>query len=343
MARPKKVSMQMIADDLHISKNAVSLALSGKKGVSDEVRDAVIRRAQELGYGLKGYPSIQNSNILVLIPDRVMGYEDNEHFHFYHDLLWGVEAAVRKKGCNAVIAKIDSEMEQQGVLPGIFDIPHAGVIMFGIMEHDYAQKVWALDAPLVMLDSYYRDLPCAVAASANLEGAYEAVRHLLNMGHTRIGFIGSSNLTTSQEDRWFGYVKALGEQGLFPAEADYLRISAGLQFTREEIAGYLARLEGNLPTAFFCGNDRIALQLYEQLIEMGYRIPQQMSIVGFDDIKLSAAADPALTTMRVDKAGMAKAAVELLLSKAGTGRSRIVAALMPELIVRGSTTSRTKQ
>lgn len=345
MARPKKVSMQTIADDLRISKNAVSLALSGKKGVSEEVRDSVIKRAGELGYGetqtVKETKETKErkepSNILVLVPDRVMRYEDNEHFHFFHDLLWGLEAAVRQKGCNAVIAKIDEEMEEKGVLPGIFDISHIGVILFGIISKGYARKVWELQTPLVVLDSFYRDLPCAVAASANLDGACMAVNHLLDSGHTRIGFIGTANLTTSQEDRWFGYFKAMTARRLYPKFEDCLLYSEGFQFTREEIIAFLDKLGDDVPTAFFCGNDRIALILSELLRERGYEVPKRVSIMGFDDIKLSAAAAPALSTMRVDKKGMAEAAVELLLSPAGAARNRVYAGTMPALVVREST------
>ncbi|ANS75052.1 transcriptional regulator [Paenibacillus yonginensis] len=339
MARPKKISMQTIADDLKISKNAVSLALSGKKGVSEQVRNEVKQRAKDLGYSMQGKTQRGSSNILVLVPERVMSYEDNEHFHFYHDMLWGLEAAIRKEGYNAVIAKIDIEMERKGLLPGIFDIDHAGVILFGIMDKNYARKVWELKSPLVMIDSYYRDLPCAVAASSNLEGAHAAVSYLFELGHKRIGFMGPSNLTTSHEDRWFGYWKAMADQGIYPNLDDCLVYSDGYRSTREEISAFLDRHQGSMPTAFFCSNDRIALILNELLRERNYSVPSEVSIIGFDDITLSAAAAPSLTTMRVAKKAMTEAAVELLLSEAGSKRERIYYGVLPGLTIRESTST----
>ncbi|WP_138493162.1 LacI family DNA-binding transcriptional regulator [Paenibacillus pinistramenti] len=336
MARPKKISMQTIADELNISKNAVSLALSGKKGVSEQMRKEIKQRAKELGYGMPD-KSPASPNILVLVPERVMSYEDNEHFHYFHDLLWGLEASIRKQGCNAVIARIDAQMEQQGILPGIFEIEHVGVILFGIIHKAYARMVWELKTPQVMLDSYYRDLPCAVAASSNLEGAHAAVAYLLELGHQRIGFVGPSNLSTSHEDRWFGYWKALSDQGLQPNMEDCLIYSDGYRSTREEISAFLDRHEGSMPTAFFCSNDRVALILSELLRERKYAVPNEVSVIGFDDVPLAAAAAPPLSTMRVAKQAMTEAAVRLLLSEAGGSRERIYFGVLPSLVVREST------
>ncbi|AWB45232.1 LacI family transcriptional regulator [Paenibacillus sp. CAA11] len=336
MARPKKISMQTIADRLQISRNAVSLALSDKKGVSEEIRHRVIEAAKELGYGPYAKKEAESPNLLVLVPERIMSYEDNEHFHFYHDLIWGLEAAIRKKGYNAVIARIDCDMEYNLKLPGVFaNIEHAGVILFGIVRREYAKLVWEQEGRLVMFDSYYRGLPCPVVSSANIEGAYQAVSYLLQQGHRRIGFIGPVNLTTSHDERWFGYWKALQDGGVIPDPKHCLIHSAGFDSTRKEVAEYLSGLD-SLPTAFFCGNDRIALMLSELLKEQGVRVPEDVSVMGFDDLKVSEHAEPPLTTMRVGKDAMTAAAVELLLSLDDPKREAIRWEVPAELIVRGS-------
>lgn len=338
MARVKKVSMQDIADRLQISKNAVSLALMDKKGVSEDMKSRIIQTAKELGYGPYGKKQVEHPNLLVVVPDRITSYDDNDHFHFYHDMIWGLESAIRKSGYNAIIVRVDLAMEQNLILPGQFDdINYAGIVLFGIMEKAYAEMIWKLDVPLVMLDSYYRDLPCPAVTSANMEGAYQAAEYLIGRGHHRIGFIGPVNLTTSHEERWYGFWRAMQQSGIRVEEKWCLTYSSGYHSTRQEISELLGRMD-QMPTAFFCGNDRIALLLSEVLQERGIRVPADISIMGFDDLNMSAASAPPLTTMRVNKMGMCNAAVEMLISQHQPSREAVRWSIHPELVERSSTT-----
>lgn len=383
MARPKKISMQTVADRLGISKNAVSLALSGKKGVSEEVRRSVLAAAKEVGYdpsGSDGRAGRASRNVLVLVPERVVSYADNEHFRFFHDMLWSLEESIRAKGCNAVIARIDREMEEGLILPGVFeDVEHIGVILFGIIAKPYARKVWESGVPLVMLDSYYRDLPCAAAVSANTEGAEAAVRWLIGRGHRQIGFIGPANLTTSHEERWFGYWRAMREAGL-PIDERHTLLEASdfdMDKNEREIGEFLARMgfetgsdaeadsgaktvnrkgrgrmaeseataaernlgavageaaaakwkadtTGTLPTAFFCGNDRLALLLIRRLRALGVSAAKKAEVVGFDGLEQALEEGSGVSaTVRADKRGIGEAAVELLLGGYGSRREAV--------------------
>ncbi|PZD95497.1 LacI family transcriptional regulator [Paenibacillus sambharensis] len=336
MGRKKRVSMQDIADQLNISKNAVSLALQEKKGVSEEMRYRILQTAKELGYGPFAGDSQQSGNVLVLVPERIMSYEDNDHFQFFHDMIWGLEKSIRKRGLNAVIAPIDGEMEAGLQLPRhSSEISYAGIILFGIVSEAYARMVWETNAPLVMLDSYHRQLPCPVVASANIEGACEAVEALIASGHRDIGFIGPANLTTSHEERWFGYWRAMQARGLSIDGRKVLASSQGLGATEREIEVFLDQLE-ELPTAFFCGNDRIAYLLMRQLRKRQLQIPGDVSIIGFDDLRYAEESGVAMTTMRVDKEKMCEAAADLLLSLKGPCREMIRMYIRPSLIVRHS-------
>ncbi|MFC4098688.1 LacI family DNA-binding transcriptional regulator [Paenibacillus xanthanilyticus] len=336
MARKKKVSMQDIADRLNISKNAVSLALQGKKGIGDEMRYRVLQTAKELGYGIYAEKPASSGNVLVLVPERIMSYQDNDHFQFFHDMIWGLEKSIRKRGRNAVIAPIDAEMEAALQLPRhCREIAYEGIILFGIVDKAYAEQVWKLDTPLVLLDSYHRELPCPVVASANVEGAGEAVRTLIRNGHRSIGFIGPANLTTSHEERWLGYWAAMQEHGL-PIDPDKVLVrSAGFGDTERDIEDFLDRM-GGLPTAFFCGNDRIAYLLARQLRKRRLRIPEEVSIVGFDDLRYEEDGGVAMTTMRVDKERMCEAAADLLLSLKEPCREMLRLYVQPKLVERDS-------
>lgn len=333
MARPKKVSMQDIADQIGISKNAVSLALSGKSGVSEQIRLIVRQKAQEMGYvppnaALKPEEA-SSRNILLLVPERVVSHEDGEHFRFFHDMLWILEETVRAHGCNAVIVRIDRQMEERLELPRLYgELEHIGVILFGIIAKPYARMVWETGVPLVMLDSYYRDMNCAAAVSANTEGAESAVRLLIGHGHQKIGFIGPANLTTSHEERWFGYWRAMREAGLTIDERTVLLEADDFDEAKNEqqIGAFLARLVATdaLPTAFFCGNDRIALLLIRRLRAIGIAVPDQVKVAGFDGLEQACAPDSGLyATVRVDKKRMCAAAVRLLLDGYGEERHAV--------------------
>ncbi|MGG0823130.1 LacI family DNA-binding transcriptional regulator [Paenibacillus turicensis] len=316
MSKKKKITMQDIANKLNISKNAVSLALMNKKGVSNATRELVLQCAKELGYSNTNLTEL-NNNIMVLIPERVMSYEDQDHFQFFHDMLWGLEQKIREEGMNAVVVRIDKETERTLKLPRLLnDIAYRGIILFGIIDYAYAKFIYELDVPLVMLDSYYRDLPCPVVTSSNIEGACEAVNYLIAKGHKEIGFIGPVNLTTSHEERWFGYLTALEQHQLTIRPHLQLTQSESFSNTKAEIELFIAKLSklNQLPTAFFCGNDRTAYILQDVLLELG--VPQQTwpSIIGFDDITSPNSNHLPITTMSVQKEKICEAAAKLLIT-----------------------------
>ncbi|ASA23337.1 LacI family DNA-binding transcriptional regulator [Paenibacillus donghaensis] len=336
MGRKKRVSMQDIADQLHISKNAVSLALLDKKGVGEEMRYRVLQTAKELGYGQYAEKSSADRNVLILVPERIMSYRDNDHFRFFHDMIWGLEKSIRKRGLSAVIAPIDHEMESGLQLPRqCKEISYIGIILFGIVDKAYARLVWELDTPLVMFDSYHRELPCPVVASANTEGAYEAVTMLIRSGHQRIGFIGPANLTTSHEERWLGYWSAIQEFGLPLDMSKVMTYSAGFHDTEQEIEAYLNDLD-EFPTAFFCGNDRIAYLLVRQLRKRSLNVPEDISIVGFDDLQYEEDNGLGMTTMRVEKEKMCEAAADMLLTLKSACRDMLRLYIRPTLVARHS-------
>ncbi|MBD3917189.1 LacI family DNA-binding transcriptional regulator [Paenibacillus sp. PR3] len=336
MARKKKVSMQDIADHLGISKNAVSLALLNKQGVSTDMRNKIIEAAKQLGYGPYGDNHNIGGTVLVLVPERIMSYEDNEHFKFFHDIIWGLEKSIRARGLNAVIAPIDAEMEANLILPRhCTELTYKGIILFGIVDRAYAEIVWELEVPLVMLDSYHSGLPCPVVASDNVEGAYEAVSVLIQAGHRDIGFIGPTNLTSSHQERWFGYWRAMTENGLSIDPAKVMSSSVGFQDTKVELGTFIDGLK-QLSTAFFCGNDRIAYLFASQLRSRGIRVPEDVSIVGFDDLKYEESEGLQLTTMRVEKASLCSAAIDMLLKTEGKFRETLRHYIRPTLITRES-------
>ncbi|BBI31941.1 substrate-binding domain-containing protein [Cohnella abietis] len=310
--RKKKVTMQDIADRLGISKNSVSLAIMDKKGISDELREKVNQVAKSMGYKFAAKADESQKNVLILVPFRAMIYQDNDQFQYYYDLVWGIEKSARDQGFNAIIAKIDEEMERNLELPSlIYEVQFSSIILFGIVEKNYVRTVFNLGKPLVMLDSYYMDIPCSSVTSENTGGAYKATKLLIDAGHTEIGFIGPVNLASSHAERWLGYWKAHQDCGI-KLNMDYcLTESEDYNCNLEGISSFYDHLKQK-PTAFFCGNDSIASNLMDVLHTRGVAMPEEVSIVGFDDIKIATFTTPQLTTIKVDKMAMCEATIDLV-------------------------------
>lgn len=309
----KKISMQDIADRLQISKNAVSLALSGKPGVSEETRELVIALAKKLNYGnnTQQRTNGSNKNILILIPE----YIRNDSI-FYNDIYWSIDYRIAQKGYVAVITTVTETMQQKNLLPTVcVEMEFIGCLLVGIVNRDYLRFLCNQNFRLISVDQNYYGIDCKNVGTNNIDGAYRLTKQVLAFGHRKIGFVGSYGVTSSIYERWCGFQLAMQEAGLFcPHEFSITADSpiCSLMSDADELYTLLQKCR-ELPTAFVCGGDRIAIALISALKQMGYQVPEQISVVGFDDIEMSQYVHPALTTMHVRRKEMGSLAVDLLL------------------------------
>lgn len=313
MKKTSKVSMQDIANHLNISKNAVSLAINGKPGVSEETRNMVISVAKDLGY--KGLDRIENKkseNIVVLIPEYII----NDSY-FYNEIYWAIENESRNEGYNAFIASVSPEMEESGEIPNIYhSLDCIGIITVGVFTEKYIKGIKKLDIPIISVDNYYDNVEVSSVVTANLEGSFTIVNYLINQGHEKIGFVGPINVTSSIFDRWAGYLKAMNKANLYVDPKFCMIDDSARDNLMSDVEGMeerISKLE-EYPTAWVCAGDRIAMALISALSKKGIRVPDDVSVVGFDDIASSAVIVPPLTTMRVRRADLAKVAVKRLIN-----------------------------
>lgn len=336
MTNLKKVSMKDIAERLNISKNAVSLALNGKPGVSESTRDQVLDLARKLNYaGFTTDDSAYNCrNILVFIPE----YIKDDSF-FYNDIYWSIDNYSKSHGYNSVMATISSQMQENMSLPSILtQLNIAGFVLVGIFNENYVKFILKQNIKTISVDHYYSNLNMDCIVTANLEGAYTLTKKVIEMGHTKIGFVGSINVTSSIFERWCGYQKALIYSDIkINYEYSITKTSplGILLHDPDELYDELKRLN-ELPTAFVCGGDRIAIALLEALKKLGISVPEDISIVGFDDIALSSFVSPKLTTMQVKRKELSKVAVNHLLNKSDIDDENVKLSIYPEYIERES-------
>lgn len=306
----KSVAMKDIAEALDLSIVSVSKALAGKDGVSEEMRQRVILKAKELGYQYGAAASKksaveQGGNIGILVADHF--FEDNAFYtKMYREVLMHCTA----EGYTGILEIVSIEAEKSGTMPMLLSAQKVdGVIFLGEFAEKYIERVLSTKIPYMLLDFYNDEQGADSVVSDGVYGSFQLTNHLVQCGHKNIGFIGNRLATSSIMDRYLGYYKALLKEGLLPRE-DWV-------IPDRDDHGKLIPivLPQEMPTAFVCNCDEVAYYFVQQLQKAGYRVPEDVSITGFDDFRFATMSEPPITTFRVDMKAMADAAVRQLVRK----------------------------
>jgi len=337
----KKVTMEDIAAELGVSKNSVSVALNGKAGIGEALRQSILLAAHKMQYGAYAYRQTEAGcqYVVMVTPE----YISRDTF-FYEDVFWAVEQETQSQGCVPVKYIVSAEAQQR-CDPPVLNVPlHAcRFLVVGILPDPYMRELIGLGVPVVSVDIPYARLNLGCVCTSNFEGGALAAEYLAGQGHRRIGFVGPVHAAESVYQRWCGFREALAKRGLEPDPACCVLGEAkgfALFNTVESIAGYMdGALEAagaGAPTAWFCAGDLTAVALVNYLSQRGVRIPQDASVMGFDDIAVSQMILPRLTTMRVDRKLMGKLAVQYLLGNHFLSALNLNITLPPVLVERDS-------
>ena len=304
--------MRDIAAKLDISVVAVSKAMSGKKGVSEELRLKIKRTADAMGYKYgtdSKKKSALSNNIGIIVAERYVS--DNS---FYLKFIRSISITIQKHDNYAFLHTLTSKNEENDILPDIFKHQRVdGIIVLGQIADKYSTEIISTGTPVVFLDFYNELTSDNCIVCDGFYATYEMTNYLIRNGHKSIGFVGNISSTSSIQDRYLGYVKSLIEHAL-PLH-DYFLISDRDSRTGEFIPLELPNI---MPTAFVCNCDETACRLITTLRENGYRVPEDVSVTGFDNSVYSSISVPNITTVEVNTAQMAELAVESLLSKIKT-------------------------
>ena len=337
-----KVTMKQIAERLGVSINTVSLVLNDKAGVGEETRLAVLRIAEETGYleqNEQYNKAYSSKNICVLM--RRAYFND---MYFYSKVLYGIQNQAKHEGFDVIVYYAD---ELSGVPSCVEKRKVAGIIIVGRVEQEKIKMLRPYNLPITFVDDTPFDEPTDSILTDNKLGAYQAVHQLIQWGYKNIGFFGDLNYSLSIKERYWGYLEALIQSGNFGGIKEVfnhaLRFSI-LEDIEESILKQdetkileIVKKIPELPQAFFCSNDRAAIMLSNALRSLGYSLPQDIGIVGFDDLDLATMVLPKLTTVRVSTKTMGATAANLLLSRIQNRKRPIEKVLLPvKLIVRDS-------
>ncbi|MDO5408680.1 MAG: LacI family DNA-binding transcriptional regulator [Eubacteriales bacterium] len=314
----KAVRLADIAERLQVSTVTVSNALAGQKGVSEELRAQIRQTAKEMGYqpreaGSGASVPRKIYNVGVIISEKYLGDYPSYYWKIYQELsLKAVDYH-----CTLSFEVLRHEAEDEKKLPLFAQEKQVqGLMVLGELGSEYLRFLYEESGlPLVFLDFVKREIPVPAVMANNYYGMYKMVNYLLDRGHTRIAYVGTILSSNSITDRYYGYCKALLERGI-ALNSDWVLDDR----TMEGQIGNI-RLPDPMPTAFACNCDVTASEVINTLERSGYRIPEDVSVVGFDNYLYEGLCDVRVTSYEVNLRDMVKQALKVFLAQVENSRT----------------------
>ncbi|MDC7230154.1 MAG: LacI family DNA-binding transcriptional regulator [Sphaerochaetaceae bacterium] len=314
------MGIREIAEKAGVSKTTVSLALNGHRGVSHETRMRIIALAREMNYRVPGdRPMSTPSNGPILLARlRKHGLLLNQDQSvFIMDYIDSINKAVSAEGYQFEI--FESQCGTlQGCVEEIQKRHPKGVILIGteLFESDL-ELLQSFSVPYVVIDTFYDHVTCDFVDMANINAVYQVIDHLVLYGHSKIQMVTSSMKSGNIVMRERGFSLAMNHNHLLVDGSSFISVEPGFDGAYQTMKAYLED-EPLLPEALFCYNDVAAFGVIKALKEKKYRIPRDVSVVGFDDLPMAAMMDPHLTTVKIPTRRIGEKAVHVLLEKIKT-------------------------
>jgi LacI family transcriptional regulator len=328
-----------VAKKAGVSITTVSFVLNNRTDVviSEAVKKRVLKVAQEMDY----HPSAMAAGLAGKRTKNLglVFYQDNIISNlFYSFVIEGIVKETIDKGFNLFFTYLESDYQGYQSLPRIIREKNVdGVLLIARSDPKMAAEILKRGLPVVAIDVYPALKGVSTMEVNNRQGAFMAVEHLFNLGHKHIGLLTIAKGRPSIDDREEGWKSAhvRHKQPLNPGyrfECENLSFHTGYRVAKEILQ------KNRKMTALFCVNDEMAAGVLRAAHELGRRVPEELSVVGFDNITMSNYTDPPLTTVSVAKEFMGKAAVNLVLELIGDKETPMRRQEVPvELITRAST------
>lgn len=299
-----KASIRLISDITGYSLATVSNALNKKKGVNPNTSEEIFRVAREIGY--LDHNSITKIKLVIYKKNGLI-IDDTPFFTL---LINGIEQECREAGYEMVIGNLDArDIEFQEKVKLLLNEQATAIVLLGTELSPEELKIFkGAQYPILLLDYWSYDMDFSGVMINNDDSARMAVNYLIGKGHTKIGYLKGNFRILGFEQRQAGYYAAIREKNIERNSAFLVELSTTMNGAYKDMLFYLDH-QPELPTAFFADNDMIALGAMKALQEKGYKIPEDISIIGFDDLSFCEITTPRLTSLRVPKEEMGRMAV----------------------------------
>lgn len=304
------MTIREIASIAGVSPAAVSLVINNKKGVSEETRRKVQSVIEEQGYVASWQKRKARRFRLLLIKYRVHGIAIEENQGFIAAIIDQIESECRRYNFDLIMCNCEASTAENTIRELMADPPDGVVLVATELSEASYPLLDLITVPVVALDNniQYGHVDSVVMANAPIIA--EAVRYLYNLGHRNIGYFKFNLPIHNCEERYTSYLQEMERLGLPVPEP--VRLMPTLNGAYEEMKRLLKSGEYVPGGAVVADNDTVAIGAVKAIREAGYRIPDDMSIVGVDDIPFSAVTMPALTTMRVSRSALGTLAVDAI-------------------------------
>lgn len=305
------VTIKTIAEKAGVSKATVSYVINNKSGVGEETRQKVLKIIDELNYKpnsvARGLAGQSTEMIGLIIPDITD--------MFYADIIRGVELVANKLDYTINLCTTHGEQAKENKMLDYFSSGRVDgiILMVYNIDHSLLTDLKNQKIPFVLIDySQDQDQFCNIVID-NQWGGYKATNYLIGLKHKKISYIHGIKNNIDDQNRFLGFKKAMAENDL-KINNNYLKYGA---YTRE--GGYQAAKEllslTDRPTAVFAANDQMAIGVINAIQEAGLSVPEDISVIGFDDIEASRLMSPGLTTIRQPTYEMGKIAAKKVFSE----------------------------
>lgn len=312
-----KTNLKSIAKLANVSVSAVSLALNGKPGVGEDTRKKILQIEKQLRKKRnEEYLAHHKSEGTFLFLKLVKhgNILNRDHDIFIADYIEGIENEASRRGFGVQISTFNKEFTSKNIKP-FDDFPVDGLILLGTeLNRDDVELLNTINKPKVFVDTFFDYVNASFVDMSSSDEVYQVIKYLYDMGHTEIGFVRSKSRTQNFIRRDIGFKRALDYLNLEYKEDFVFSVESTFSGAYEDMKTLLQ--EGTkMPSALFIVNDLIASGCIKALKENNYSIPDQVSIVGFDNLPSSAIMEPGLTTINVRKRWIGKKATDLLIEK----------------------------
>lgn len=337
------MKIEDIAKLANVSKSAVSLAINGKPGVSEQTRQHILNIIEENNYvplrSSKNKVETKNINFIACKYDDIID-DTFSDMPFFNELLatLSIEASKRSYGVNIKTVTTSSLLGEISKLKS--NNNNEAIILLGTnLTEDLIKQLAKAFPQIIIIDNYFENIDANFISINNSLGGYIATNHLIKQGHTKIGYAGGQPRIKNFDERRRGFESAINEHYI-KRDPHLEFILNGMIIKRDESFEERIKTLDEIPTAFVCENDYIAISLLKSLQAINIKVPEEISIIGFDNIGECQVVTPELSTIKVHKDEIINQTLniidEQMISK---NFNNVHVQINPQIIKRSSTVS----
>lgn len=330
------ITIKDIAKVANVSYATVSRALSGKPGIGEETRVRIKRICEEMGYT----PNIMARSLVVKSTNTFGIVVPDISNPFFSEMCLHLESYASQKGKSTILCNTRRDYHREENYLRMLLSQQVDGIIFSPFALDSSELIsqYAKKVPIVVISDNFsgKDLSCVRVD--NYVGTYNGTKYLLSLGHKRIALLGRRAGSVTMTNRTNGYIDAMNEAGLEPEVIENFYNASSIQNGYLIAKDYFAQRRDSLPTAIFAVNDLVAMGVIQAADECHLRIPEDISLLGFDNIMYSALPKIMLTTISQPKDAISRATVDLIMNMIENkeGIKPMDICIKPEIVVRDS-------